>query len=128
MRVIEIADLTRSAGAALTEFEGRRFGSGVSLIMVSSDEPGVGPELHQHPYSETFLIHSGCALFTVRGEQIVGVGGQIIAVPALTPHKFEVTGPDRLEMTDIHASDTFVTEWLEGPKANPQRNQGEGFR
>ena len=124
MRVIEIADLTRSAGASLTEFEGRRFGAGVSFILVNSDEPGVGPELHQHPYSETFLIHSGNALFTVRGEQFVGTGGQIIVVPALTPHKFEVTGPDRLAMTDIHANDTFVTVWLEGPRANPQRDQG----
>ena len=124
MHAIEIAYLTGSAGAPLTEFEGCRFGSGVSIIIVSSDKPGLGPELHRHPYSETFLIHAGCALFTVGGEQFVGVGGQAIVVPASTPHKFEVTGPGRLEMTDIHASDTFVTEWLEGSKANPQRSQG----
>ena len=49
MRVIEIAGLTRSAGASLTKFEGRRFGAGVSFIIVNSAELGVGLELPQHP-------------------------------------------------------------------------------
>ena len=120
MHIIESASLSHSADAPLTEFEGRQFGAGVSFIIVSTDEPGVGPDLHQHPYPETFLIRSGRALFTVRDEQITGVGGQIIVVPAFTPHKFEVIGPERLEMIDIHANDTFITDWLEGPRANPQ--------
>jgi mannose-6-phosphate isomerase-like protein (cupin superfamily) len=120
MHIIETASLSRSANAPLTEFEGRQFGSGVSFIIVNTDEPGVGPDLHQHPYSETFLIRSGRALFTVRGEQVMGVAGQIIVVPAFTPHKFAVIGPERLDMIDIHANDTFITEWLEGPRANAQ--------
>ncbi|HEX9441946.1 MAG TPA: cupin domain-containing protein [Roseiflexaceae bacterium] len=122
MHIIESASLRRSADAALTEFEGRPFGSGVSFIMVSSDVPGVGPDLHQHPYPETFLIRSGRARFTVRDEHIIGVGGQIIVVPAFTPHKFEIIGPERLEMIDMHANDTFITEWLDGPRANPQES------
>ena len=118
MPIIEITDLQESESQPFTWFEGKQFGSGVSLVIISSDEPGVGPYLHQHPYSETFLIRAGRALFTMGDEQITGGGGQIIVVPAFTPHKFEVIGPDRLEMTDIHASDTFITEWLEGPRAN----------
>ncbi len=34
-------------------------------------------------------------------------------VPPWTPHKFAKAGRERLEMIDIHASPTFVTEWLE---------------
>jgi mannose-6-phosphate isomerase-like protein (cupin superfamily) len=117
MQIIERATLSRSADGAFTELEGRLFGGGVSLILVSSDTPGVGPDLHQHPYPETFLIRTGRARFTVGDEQLIGSGGQIIVVPAGTPLKFEVLGPDPLDMTDVHASDIFITEWLEGPLA-----------
>ncbi len=44
-------------------------------------------------------------------------------MPELTPHKFEVVGPERYIATHIHASETFITEWLEGPRA-----QGAGSR
>jgi len=63
------------------------------------------------------VIHSCKALFTVAGAQLVGEGGLIIVVPELTPHKFEVVGPDRYRSTHIHASDRFITDWLEGPRA-----------
>lgn len=29
------------------------------------------------------------------------------------PHKFTNTGSERLEMIDIHASDVFITQWLQ---------------
>ncbi|MFE0025293.1 cupin domain-containing protein [Amycolatopsis sp. NPDC059021] len=113
MNVVEIADLTDENGKPLPEFEGRAHGSPVSFIMVSTDVDGAGPRLHRHPYTETFLIRSGQALFTVDDRTLIGRGGQIIVVPPDTPHKFAKTGPGRLEMTDIHASDVFITEWLE---------------
>lgn len=28
------------------------------------------------------------------------------------PHRFEVVGPDRVHLVDVHASPTFSTEWL----------------
>jgi mannose-6-phosphate isomerase-like protein (cupin superfamily) len=109
MNVVDIVTESRQ----LTEFEGREHGSQVSFIMVNTETEGAGPRLHKHPYTETFLIRSGQALFTVGDQQLIGRGGQIIVVPPDTPHKFAKTGPGRLEMTDIHASDVFITEWLE---------------
>lgn len=109
MHVIE----TVTDGSPLTELPGEPYGAGVSLILVDTDEDGAGPALHQHPYSETFVIRAGQALFTVAGRTLVGHAGQILVVPPFTPHKFAKTGPDRLEMLDIHASSRFVTEWLE---------------
>jgi mannose-6-phosphate isomerase-like protein (cupin superfamily) len=40
-------------------------------------------------------------------------GGQVIVVPAGVAHKFVNSGEERLRQVDIHASERFVTEWLE---------------
>lgn len=112
-----IAEPSDSSNAPLTEFEGYNYGSDVSLIFVYSNQSSFGPHLHQHPYSETFVIRSGRALFTVGEEQVVGIASQVLVVPASTPHKFEVIGPEYLDMLDIHASPRFATEWLEAPRA-----------
>jgi hypothetical protein len=52
------------------------------------------------------------ATFTVGTEEIVGKAGQILVVPAETPHKFR-TGPGGYEAVHIHANATFETTWLE---------------
>lgn len=95
------------------QFEGRDHGGTVSVILVSTDRDGEGPRLHRHPYDETFVIHRGEALFTISDRQLVARGGQVVVVPAATPHKFVKIAGERLEMTNIHAGDRFVTEWLE---------------
>jgi len=95
------------------EWEGRAAGAGISVIFFSSDTVGAGPRLHTHPYPETFIVRQGRARFTVGGETVDAEPGQILVVPAGTPHRFENLGPGRLETTDIHASDIFITAWLE---------------
>ena len=95
------------------ELEGTKTGAGISLIFFSSAEIGAGPRRHRHPYPETFIIRSGNALFTVGDEEISAHAGQILVVPAFTPHKFKNIGPALLETIDIHASNEFITEWLE---------------
>ncbi|WBQ02961.1 cupin domain-containing protein [Kribbella sp. CA-293567] len=87
-------------------------GVGISLILESTSKEGVGPRLHLHHYPETFVIRRGSALFTVGDSQFVGRAGQIIVVPAETPHKFS-TGPDGYEAIHIHESSSFETIWLE---------------
>lgn len=93
--------------------EGYLIGSPVSLIREFTAVPGAGPRLHRHPYVETFLVHSGRALFTLGDEQVVVEGGQVIAAPALVVHRFEVLDGGTYNATHIHANDRFVTEWLE---------------
>ena len=75
-------------------------------------EAGVGPRLHKHPYAETFIIRRGWATFTIGSTELQGRAGQVLVVPANTPHKFS-TGPDGYEAVHIHANPRFVTEWLE---------------
>jgi len=95
------------------DIEGILFGSPVSIMREYITTPGRGPRLHRHPYAETFIIHSGRALFTVGEEQIVGVGGQIVVAPALVAHRFEVLDGGTYEATHVHANERFITEWLE---------------
>lgn len=95
------------------EIPGEAIGSQVSVILVYSKRDGAGPRLHQHPYTETFVIRKGRALFTVGDEQVEATGGQVLVVPAFTPHKFAVIGPAPFVSTNIHANPKFVTEWLE---------------
>ncbi len=87
-------------------------GAGISIILESTTQEGVGPRLHRHPYAETFVIRRGWATFTVGTDEVVGHAGQVLVVPADTAHRFR-TGPDGYEGVHIHASDRFVTEWLE---------------
>lgn len=93
--------------------EGEAIGSQVSVILVYSSRDGAGPRLHRHPYTETFVVRRGRAVFTVGDERLEASGGQVLVVPAFTPHKFAVVGPEPFVSTNIHANATFETEWLE---------------
>lgn len=83
----------------------------VTVILHDSVEPGAGPRLHTHPYPETFIIEEGRAVFTVGDEEIEAGPGQILVVPAGTPHKFRTLGP--MKSIHIHANAKFDTRWLE---------------
>ena len=110
--VIDRAD-GRADGENWTEdYEELPGGAGISIILESTTKAGVGPRLHQHPYAETFLIRRGSARFTVGSDVLVGRAGQVLVVPANTPHKF-VTLPGGYEAVHIHANPRFVTQWLE---------------
>jgi mannose-6-phosphate isomerase-like protein (cupin superfamily) len=97
------------------QVEGRDIGGSVSIILVSTDEPGAGPRLHRHSYDETFVVHRGEVEFTLGDEVVVKRAGQVAVAQAMVPHKFSNLGRDRLEMTNIHASPVIETEWLEDP-------------
>jgi mannose-6-phosphate isomerase-like protein (cupin superfamily) len=110
-RVIRSGELQPSPGGTLT-FEGQPYGSGVSFFLVNN-QPGMGPDLHQHPYSETWIVRSGTARITAGGEEIEAGAGDIVVVGAETPHKFKNIGSERLDIICIHSSPRMITEWLE---------------
>jgi mannose-6-phosphate isomerase-like protein (cupin superfamily) len=93
-------------------FEGEAYGSGVSMFLVDN-EPGEGPDLHRHPYSETWIVRSGRARFTADGQDLEAESGDILVVGPDTPHKFENLGPGRLDIICVHASPRFIQEELE---------------
>src|SRR5438270_616483 len=81
--------------------------------LASSAPPGGIVRLHQHPYKDIFILEAGAATYTVGSEALEAHAGQIIIVPASTPHKFVNTGQTQLRQVDIHLSPEYITEWLE---------------
>ncbi len=110
-RVIRSGELKPCPGGTVT-FEGDSYGSGVSFFLVNN-EPGAGPDLHRHPYSETWIVRSGKARITAEGVDIEVGPGDIVVVDPETRHKFKNMGPERLDIVCIHASPLMVQEWLE---------------
>ena len=94
------------------EFKGVDQDTDVSFIWVDMP-PGGFVRLHKHPYKEIFIIQEGVAAFTVGAETIEAHAGQVIIVPAETPHKFTNRSEQRLKQVDIHVSPQFITDWLE---------------
>jgi mannose-6-phosphate isomerase-like protein (cupin superfamily) len=95
------------------EWQGKTGGSNICVIANYIESAGGGPRLHQQPYSETFIIREGTGVFQIGNEVFEVSTGQIIVVPANTPHKFENRGPGPFSSIDIHENGEFVTEWLE---------------
>jgi mannose-6-phosphate isomerase-like protein (cupin superfamily) len=109
--VIPTGELQPSPGGTIT-FEGESYGSGVSFFLVNN-EPGKGPDLHKHPYSETWIVRSGKARITADGVDIEAGPGDMMVVSAGTPHKFKNIGNGRLEIICIHASPRIIQDELE---------------
>lgn len=111
------------------EFEGARHGSETTIIFTLLGPHQKGPELHMHPYSETFVVRRGQVKFILGQESLAAKAGDIVVVPAGSPHRFDNDGAEELEMMDIHASRIFQTTWLDpitqqpvGPaKHNPSK-------
>jgi mannose-6-phosphate isomerase-like protein (cupin superfamily) len=91
---------------------GADHGASISVILDES-EPGRGPRLHRHAYDETWVVVEGRVTFQAGEERATAEQGDIVVVPPSVPHKFTNDGPGRSKMVCIHASPTFVTEWLE---------------
>jgi mannose-6-phosphate isomerase-like protein (cupin superfamily) len=92
--------------------EGEDHGASISIILDRSD-PGHGPRLHRHPYDETWVVIDGNLTFEAGDDRLTAGAGDVVIVPADTPHKFTNDGPGRSELVCIHAGPRFETEWLE---------------
>ena len=101
----------RKGAIAEVVFEGEPYDAGISFF-AGGLEPGKGPGLHKHPYSETCVIHSGRVAMIVAGEMIVAGPGDIFVIKPETPHRFTAIGDEKAVAVCIHASDRFIIEWL----------------
>jgi mannose-6-phosphate isomerase-like protein (cupin superfamily) len=85
---------------------------GVCIIFVDAP-PGRGPALHKHPYEEIFIVLEGEASFRSEDDELDVRAGDVVIVPAETPHAFTSSAEGHLWQIDIHVNPTFDTEWLE---------------
>jgi mannose-6-phosphate isomerase-like protein (cupin superfamily) len=94
------------------EFIGKQYGVLNSILFVSAP-PGSRIPLHRHDYDEIIVVQEGRARCIV-GDKEHDVGaGDIIPIPAGTPHGFTNIGEAPLRQIDIHANPEFATHWLE---------------
>ncbi len=108
--VMEFDDLPHTEHAH--EFVGAEHGDVPFSIILVHAAPGAGPQLHQHPYAEVFVVESGEASFQLGDDTMVARGGEIVVGPANVPHGFTNTGTSQLRLTAIHGAAEFNTEWL----------------
>jgi quercetin dioxygenase-like cupin family protein len=93
-------------------FEGGRYGPGSVSFFLVHNWPGQGPELHHHPYDETFIILEGHVLVRVGDETIEGGPGDIVIGPPNVPHGFTNLGPGQARLVCIHAAPAMETEFI----------------
>ena len=111
MQIIRAADLPHDR--ITHDFVGRDHGGIPFTFLIVDAAPGDGPKLHRHQYPEVFIILEGEMTATVDDETGRVDPGNVVIVPAGAAHKFVNSGTGRLRQVDIHASDHFITEWLE---------------
>lgn len=107
------------AGAALRigagrtrRFVGADHGAAISYFFVEN-QPGEGPGLHWHPYSETWVVLEGSVRIVIGDETFPAGAGDTATAPAFTPHAFTNTGEGLLRILCIHASDSIIQTFLD---------------
>ncbi len=89
-------------------FEGGTYGDIAASFFLVHTEPGQGASLHSHPYAEVFLVQEGKVAFVVGSETVIVNDGNVVIVPALTPHKFTNAGTTPLRMCCIHPTKEII--------------------
>lgn len=100
------------SGVNAVQFDGHAHGASISFF-ITRNRPGTGPQLHRHPYEETFIVQEGRVRFTVGEEEIECGPGNIVVAPAGTAHRFVNVGEEILRQVNIHPVPRMQTEWLE---------------
>jgi len=92
--------------------EGHAFGLAHLTLVLGETPPGQRTRLHRHTCEEIIVVHVGRGMFTV-GDTTVEVGpGEVVIIPAGSPHRFANHTLETLVHTDIFATDQFSVEVL----------------
>ena len=84
----------------------------VSMFVTAYPERGQGPDLHLHPYPETFVVQEGVGEWTAGEETTVVEAGNVVVVPAGKPHGFKNAGDTMLRVVSVHPNPHVIQEDL----------------
>lgn len=104
-------DVRDSPDDPTVKVEGEAYDAGTTVFFTRGRDVG-SPALHQHQYSETFVVVTGRVSITGGEQTVEATGGDIVIVPPRTPHTFTHLDREELIMVHIHANPRSVTEWL----------------
>ena len=86
------------------KLEGKDIETNLSFLFNEVQGDGLGPPRHSHPYDEVYLVREGQALVEVGDETCAVSAGDIVLIPAGSPHKVTTLGDDKTEIISIHLS------------------------
>jgi quercetin dioxygenase-like cupin family protein len=108
------ADEIRVPGSRTLRFEGATHGADVSFFLVTSD-PGQGPGMHRHPYTETWTVLEGEVTIRIGDDVFTAHAGDTATVAPDTWHGFTNTGTGTLRTMCVHASAVMIQEDMDPP-------------
>jgi len=122
-RVVRLAEAEPVAFGPLARYQRLTGEDGHPVFTgVQTCEPGYATPLHWHPYAESlFVLEGAMEAWTEGGEAApLRLGpGEMVVLPACTPHVFRNAGPGVLRILGIHASPTRIVNRVEAAAAAP---------
>ncbi|MGE0418329.1 MAG: cupin domain-containing protein [Acetobacteraceae bacterium] len=116
-RVIRLAEVAKTSFGPLSDYQRMTGEDGHPVFTgVQTCQPGYATPLHWHPYVETLFVLEGTMEAWLEGQEAdpVRLGpGDMIALPACTPHVFRNGGDGVLRILGIHASPTRIVNRIE---------------
>ena len=95
-------------------------------VFVQEGAEGSGPPPHHHPWDETFYVLRGQIEFGMADQQVTGVPGTLVHVPAGTTHwfRFATGGGNMITLTSrLGASKLFADIDREISPAQPDKQK-----
>ena len=116
-RVIRVADAEKVPFGPLSDYQRLTGNDGMPVFTgVQTCQPGYATPLHWHPYVECLFVLEGTMEAWLEGQEATPARlgpGEMIALPACTPHVFRNGGDTVLRLMGIHASPTRIVNRIE---------------
>ncbi|WP_404475076.1 cupin domain-containing protein [Microbacterium aerolatum] len=103
---------TRIGAGRTRRFVGAEHGADVSYFFVEN-QPGEGPGLHWHPYSETWVVLEGTVRIRRGDDILIAEAGDTATVPPRVVHGFTNIGEGTLRILCIHASAEIIQTFID---------------
>lgn len=109
--IVAAADIRIGTGRS-RRFVGAEHDADISYFFVEN-QPGEGPGLHWHPYSETWVVLEGTVRIRRGDEVLIATAGDTATVPAYVVHGFTNAGEGVLRILCIHASAEIIQTFVD---------------
>jgi mannose-6-phosphate isomerase-like protein (cupin superfamily) len=117
-RVVRLGEADKVSFGPLSHYQRMTGDDGLPVFTgVQTCDPGYATPLHWHPYVECLFVLEGAMEAWLEGQEASPVrlgAGDMIALPACTPHVFRNAGDGVLRLLGIHASPTRIVHRIEG--------------